>query len=930
MEIETTEREVKRTLRVNTKGRLVKNVTEVYQRDDIGCSWPECSLCQNTNTYLNSSESKTIFIVDYEILNKYFDCIMNAKINNLIINQSATEILKTKSINTYKRLKNMVELEKWRGILVFPNKFCRETFQAKSLQESEEEHENSLLFKTFTYYMRHLKDIADVYLLTNNQALKNQYNYVVTIREFIDNFASNKEELEDFLGFDEQEDINSIMSNKEIAFGFKEHVQSGDMFNLINQGKALKGKIRYNRLNAEEATIFSPVLNRNIEIKGLEDLNRSINTDVVVIELLDPSEWTTVSYAKLTEEVQEVEKEEEEHSRPQIDQKFAEMKKLLDNSEIIPKGRVIGVLRRNLRNFAGEVSKVFGNNLCLVTLVDSRFPCVLLKSRNANKLLNKKIIVNIREWPQYSKYPLGNLIRIVGESGNNTVENDVILFEFNIETRDFSQRVLDCLPKDGENWRIPDKERSKRWDLRDEYICSVDPPGCKDIDDALHSKLLPNGNYEIGVHIADVTYFVKADSHIDLEAQNRCTTVYLVDRRTDMLPKLLTECLCSLVCHVERLAFSCIWEINPANAEIVNVRFGKSVIKSKEAYTYQQAQEKIDNPADNTELTLSLRRLLEIAKKLKAKRITKGALQLASTQVKFTVSEENNNPTDVSYYDLRETNSMVEEFMLLANVSVGSKILRDFPASAILRRHSSPKPEMIKQLAKILSKMGYPLDYSTSKTLANSLDTINRQNDPFFNKLVRILTTRTMHEATYFCSADFDENEFKHYGLAAEIYTHFTSPIRRYADVLVHRLLSACIDVESLPNSMCNKKNLTTISDRMNMRNRNARNASRASSEFFSFLFFKNKSLVEDGIVSGIQSNGFTVVIAKYGFEGFIDFDEKDVMENQRILKQGEKDDNLVKFNFKGKSYCLFDWVKARIEVQLINYRKQVLIELIN
>lgn len=306
-----------------------------------------------------------------------------------------------------------------------------------------------------------------------------------------------------------------------------------------------------------------------------------------------------------------------------------------------------------------------------------------------------------------------------------------------------------------------------------------------------------------------------------------------------MLPKLLTEDLCSLRSNVERLAFSCVWEMNPKTAEILSTRFHKSIINSRRAFTYQAAQELIDDKSQNNEITKSLRGLMDMSKLLKGARNKKGALTLASTQVKFQFDEETHNPTDVSFYNLMDTNSMVEEFMLLANISVAGKILEHYPGSSILRHHNPPKPKMIKDFGALVGALGYNFDYSSSRALAGSLDGIVRVDDPFFNKLARIMTTRCMNEAQYICTADFDFPEYKHYGLASELYTHFTSPIRRYADVLVHRLLAASIDIESLPRSMCNKHNLTKLCDNMNMRHRNARFASRASSDYFAFLFFK-------------------------------------------------------------------------------------------
>lgn len=417
--------------------------------------------------------------------------------------------------------------------------------------------------------------------------------------------------------------------------------------------------------------------------------------------------------------------------------------------------------------------------------MDSRLPPTLVLTPSGNqKYLNQKVVISLDTWVPGTTFPFGHIVRVIGPALDPQTEAAAILFEHQVETRPFSQKVLDCLPPD--DWTIPPEEEARRWDLRNENVCSVDPPGCRDIDDALHSKILENGNWEFGVHIADVTYYVKPDSWIDREAAHRCTTVYLVDRRTDMLPKLLTEILCSLREKVDRLAFSVIWEVEPKSMTVVGVRFGKSMIHSRAALTYQMAFDRIQDKGDRSPVTESLRRLLKFSQVLKQRRVEQGALTLASTQLKFKLDsrgDEATKPSDMSLYTLLPTNSMIEEFMLLANITVARKIVSHFPASGILRKHSSPKPEMIKQFAGLLRRMGHSLDYSSNKSLAESLDRIKRPGDPMFNKLVRILTTRCMHEAVYFCSADFDDSEYRHYGLATDIYTHFTSPIRRYADV---------------------------------------------------------------------------------------------------------------------------------------------------
>jgi exosome complex exonuclease DIS3/RRP44 len=231
---------------------------------------------------------------------------------------------------------------------------------------------------------------------------------------------------------------------------------------------------------------------------------------------------------------------------------------------------------------------------------------------------------------------------------------------------------------------------------------------------------------------------------------------------------------------------------------------------------------------------------------------------------------------------------------------------------------------MIKDFSKLLDTMGYNLDYSSSRALAGSLDTIAKKDDPFFNKLVRILTTRCMNEAVYFCTADFDYPEYQHYGLAAALYTHFTSPIRRYADVLVHRLLAAALDIDSLPVSISNKQKLAEVCERMNMRHRNARFASRASSDYFSYLFFKDKNIKEEGLITNIQSNGVTVLIPKYGFEGFLGFEsEKELRENGNIFGAG----GIIKNCYiRDRHFMIFERLVVEVKVEMKNFHKQIIL----
>ena len=283
-------------------------------------------------------------------------------------------------------------------------------------------------------------------------------------------------------------------------------------------------------------------------------------------------------------------------------------------------------------SYVAHIDRSSVNEAALVSLgpqsvfaspVDRRIPRIRIRTRQAGALLGQKILVALDEWRSTSRYPDGHFVRALGAAETPEAEQESLLLEFDVPYRPFSKAILACLPPEGDSWVVPPAGAPgwrKRVDMRDEIVCSIDPPGCQDIDDALHAKRLPNGNIEAGVHIADVSHFVRAETPMDAEAAARGTTVYLVDKRIDMLPHLLGTNLCSLRPDVERYAFSAVWELTP-DAHIVNVRFFKSVIASKGAFTYEAAQKRIDDAAQQDRLTESMRLLNGLAKALKQKRM---------------------------------------------------------------------------------------------------------------------------------------------------------------------------------------------------------------------------------------------------------------------------------------------------------------------
>ncbi|KAL1139194.1 hypothetical protein AAG570_009253, partial [Ranatra chinensis] len=468
-------------------------------------------------------------------------------------------------------------------------------------------------------------------------------------------------------------------------------------------------------------------------------------------------------------------------------------------------------------------------------------------------------------------------------------------------------------------------EVSKRRDLRDVDICSVDPPGCTDIDDALHCFALPNGNYQAGVHIADVSHFIRPGTALDKEAALRSTTVYLCDKRIDMVPDLLSSNLCSLRGNEERFAFSCVWELTP-DAEVVKAEFFKSVILSRAALTYQAAQLIIDNPTDQSSLALTLRGLNSLAKKLKQKRVEKGALVLASPEVRFHVDSETHDPIEVEAKKLLETNSMVEEFMLLANVTVAQKILEEFPDCAMLRRHPAPPISNFDPLVKAAKYQGFTIETETGKDLQLSLNRAVKADNPYFNVMIRILATRCMMQAVYFSSGTEQSSEYFHYGLAAPVYTHFTSPIRRYADIIVHRLLAACIGADSTYPELLNKKKAMELCQNMNYRHRMAQYAGRASVALHTHLFFRKKIEDEEGYILFVRRNALQVLVHKYGLEGTV------LLNNDKDKKKKDLNTPVWKFNNEDNTQSCgsvvlhsFDKVIVQLSLDSTNVQREKL-----
>ena len=615
------------------RGNVMKIVKENYLRDDISCGFDCKHDCANLNdSPVKSAGKGHILIPDFEILSTLQDLLL--KLPNLVVLQTFLNVVKTNS--NYFRFRKFINDSE--GV-VFLNEHHKQTYSRKTWGETVKERDIRVVKKTLQFYQTHLSE-NQVYFITEDQAYAD-INISRTPAQYIKEFYPQLEDL--------------LVSNDFQDFSYAEHYTKLQLSAGLKGGKIYQGIMNISAHNYLEGSVTIKTTEtfgsqkstsgneQTITIFGRETLNRAVNGDLVAIEVLPKSEWISSVSAIVEEEVQE--------------NPTAEVVEAVEKDKIaaIPTGKVVGILKRNWRPFCGtidvssvqQMTSTTANQSVFFWSLDKKIPKIRIKTRQAHQLVGKRIIVSIDSWDQNSKYPSGHYVRTVGEVGDKQTETEVLLLEHDVPFAEFSPLVLSSLPEEGTQWVVTDKDLKDRKDFRGWDVCSIDPPGCTDIDDALHAKLLDNGNYEVGVHIADVSHFVKPGTAMDDEAQRRGTTVYLVDKRIDMLPGLLGTNLCSLRSDVDRLAFSCIWEITP-EGEILSCYQTKSIIRSKNSFTYDEAQKRLDDTTLRDPISLGIKALNMIAKKLRKKRMAAGALTLASPEVRFTLENgESQDPVDV-------------------------------------------------------------------------------------------------------------------------------------------------------------------------------------------------------------------------------------------------------------------------------------------
>ena len=541
-------------------------------------------------------------------------------------------------------------------------------------------------------------------------------------------------------------------------------------------------------------------------------------------------------------------------------------------------GDVVEIIKRAKTEFVGvlQLSKNFG----FVVPDDAKMYADIFVAKN--KLKNAedgvKVLVKLTDWPENSKNPFGEVLEVLGMPGDHETEIHSILLEYGLPYK-FPENVE--AEADLISLEISQNEIEKRRDMRGDLTFTIDPKDAKDFDDALSYKVLENGNYEIGIHIADVSHYLQEKTILDAEAYERATSVYLVDRVVPMLPEVLSNGVCSLRPNEEKLTFSAVFEINE-KAHVINQWFGRTVTYSDKRFSYEEAQEIIETKGNTIseeisitgesyivqqEIVDAILKLDKLAKILRKKRLQQGAITFDRVEVKFNL-DENAEPIGVFFKESKDANKLIEEFMLLANRKVaefvGSKKGVPSKNTFIYRVHDEPNEDKLISLQTIVSKFGYKniIDLKNKQTTSSSLNQLLQDvHGTGEANMIETLAVRSMSKAVY------TTDNIGHYGLAFDYYSHFTSPIRRYPDVMTHRLLQHYLEGGKSPKAEVYEEKCRHSSEMEYL----ASKAERDSIKYMQVKYMEShKDQKFEGVISGVTEWGIYVEIIENKCEGMV------------------------------------------------------------
>ncbi|MBR3710101.1 MAG: ribonuclease R [Bacteroidales bacterium] len=529
-----------------------------------------------------------------------------------------------------------------------------------------------------------------------------------------------------------------------------------------------------------------------------------------------------------------------------------------------PEGEIVEVLQRKHTDFVG-VLHISHGYVFVVPDMDSIPVDIFVPKGELNGAKNgQKVVVHLVDWPENSGNPFGEIVRVLGNPGENNVEMESILLahDYPVEFPKEVEKEAVAIPS-----RIQKSEVRSRKDFRDVFTITIDPADAKDFDDAISLQKLPNGHWEVGVHIADVSHYVKPGSAIDEEAYNRGTSVYLVDRTIPMLPEKLCNNVCSLRPNEEKLTFSAVFEMDD-NANVLNHWIGKTIIKSCRRYAYEEVQAMIEGgDGDYKDQILTFHHL---ATKLREKRKAQGSLNFHTEEVKF-ILDEHGKPIDTYIRVQNESHELIEDFMLLANRTVaetfGKSDSKWHNFTFVYRVHDEPNPEKLNNFLRLISRLGYTMDISTRSKLVKSYNKLFEDVEGKGEKnLIETVAIRTMAKAVY------STDNIGHYGLSFDYYTHFTSPIRRYPDLMVHRLIERYL-IEN--QGSVDKKEYEEYCVHTSEMEKQAEEMERQSVKYKQAEYLQDKiGQMFEGLISGVSKWGVYVELKGNKCEGLVRYDD--------------------------------------------------------
>ncbi|KRY28048.1 DIS3-like exonuclease 1 [Trichinella spiralis] len=861
---------VLKTVNVVTKtGHFVRLCREFYLRDTIACNSALCSTCTIACTSILPADCDTYVMPDLDTVMNYFEIFEMYKFRGFIYLQSICQqygqLMGSRAWRRFKQLIGKVD----RQCTQFLNIFYKRTHVPKSADESLLQWHRRLVDEAAKFYTEHLPGIRLI-ILSDWYKNDSQARWdTLSLLDYVKLYHKDKPSL-----IIQIEEIGKSLKPAHLHGNVLQHrcsvtyepywsdiERSGSKGDRFIQGKLMVSKRCPNNVAyvccsfdsdwTEGTEVEEPMVTvsdqSDVLIEGMRNRNRAVHGDLVIVKILENS--------KIASDVSD------------------------DVTCSRSSGIVVSVVQRHWRPY---VCTVMTGSGCLAVPYDRRIPKIQLVQDSLLSSTGQRVLVSIVDWPIDSAHPIGRILKVIGPVGELETEMRCILYEHQLPVESPANVQLtqtDTLHLNG------------RLDLRHSHLVfSIDPSGCTDVDDALSVRVLDEqaGNLELGVHIADVSYFVSANSAIDLEAAERGTSVYLADRRIDMLPACLASDQCSLLSGIDRYAVSLFWELEPVTLNVVDFHYSRSVIRSRYKLEYGVAQQLFDGTLsdvqlirasiaelanlDDGQLTIavedlkrSLAHLVTISAHLYNSRC---GLALESSEVSIKV-ENAVSVTDVTSKTSLLMEDVIAECMIWANHWVARENYKRLPLKALLRRHPPPLEQKLQKLTTLAKTAGLLVDSSSNVALAKSLENCQHTTGNA-KRTLKQLAVFSMERAEYFCTGSSDFPFCSHYGLNLDYYTHFTSPIRRYADIVVHRQL---LGDESATAVACVSK-LADICLTVNSKNRAAQNAQRDSQRYFVALHLtqqlKNRGkLLLEAVVVGFSGDGLKVIDVLYGIVGF-------------------------------------------------------------